>query len=220
MQATCARGHIYDSDQYAACPYCNRNTQAIFFGGSGAGKTTPPGGFGATVAPQNIGSTVDPGMGGNGGFSNEAVGKTEAPDYLKDRMKKEESNRTVGIFKQKFGLDPVVGWLVCIEGPEKGRDYRLLDRINTIGRGAENDVVLEMEQSVSQKNHARLAYDAKHNNFQMIPGEGRNITYVNDAPLYVPQLLHAYDVIEFGETKLLFIPLCSEQFQWKQVDKG
>ena len=221
MQATCARGHIYDSDQYAACPYCNRNSQAIFFGNNGTGKTTMPGGFGATTAPQNIQRTVGPDIsGGDGGFRNEDVGRTEAPDFVKDRMKKEEKNRTVGVFKKKFGLDPVVGWLVCIEGPEKGKDYRLLDRINTIGRGAENDVVLELEPTVSQRNHARLAYDAKHNNFQMIPGEGHNITYLNEMPLYVPQLLHAYDVIEFGETKLLFIPLCTEQFQWKQVNEG
>mgnify|MGYP005769458751 CR=1 FL=1 len=25
-------------------------------------------------------------------------------------------------------MDPVTGWLVCIEGPPKGRDYRILQR--------------------------------------------------------------------------------------------
>ena len=116
-------------------------------------------------------------------------------------------------------IEPVVGWLVCIEGPEKGKDYRLLARINTIGRDQNNDVVLESEQTVSQRDHARVAYDAKHNNYQMIPGSGHNITYVNDMPLYVPQMLNAYDVIEFGETKLLFIPLCTDRFSWKQEVK-
>ena len=27
--------------------------------------------------------------------------------------------------------------------------------------------------------------------------------------------LKAYDLIDFGDTKLLFIPLCGEQFTWK-----
>lgn len=218
MQVTCARGHIYESNQYAACPYCNRDMQAIYFRTNGEVNPQMAGGTPAPVPQQNIQKTVAPGMNG-GAANNGAIGKTEAPEYLKERMKKEEKNRTVGIFQKKFGMDPVVGWLVCIEGPGKGKDYRLYDCINTIGRAAGNTVVLEQEQTVSQKNHARIAYDPKHNNFQVIPGEGHNITYVNDAPLYVPQPLEAYDVLELGETKLIFVPLCSERFQWKQVEQ-
>ena len=41
----------------------------------------------------------------------------------------------------------------------------------------------------------------------------------NDLPLYVPQVLRINDVIELGDTKLMFIPLCSDQFQWNQEDK-
>ena len=31
-------------------------------------------------------------------------------------------------------FDPVVEWLVCIDGPEKGRDYRIRSGNNYIGR--------------------------------------------------------------------------------------
>ena len=225
MQANCGFGHIYDSDQYASCPYCNRGTRAIFFGSGGSGRISAAdvdvggdgvqGDYQRTVAPSypdSVDKTVAPG--GPSYVSDNTIGKTEIPDYLKKQMETDERNKTIGIFKKKTGLDPMVGWLVCIEGPEKGSDYRLFNRINTIGRGEDNDVVIRSEQTISQKSHAKLAYDEKHNNYQMIPGDGRNITYVNDVPLYVPQLLHAYDVIEFGETKLIFIPLCSEQFHW------
>lgn len=223
MQTTCSRNHIYDSDIYATCPYCNRGTQAIHFGATGAVKTVMPGagGYQPTVAPGGSGGyqpTVAPG-GAGGGYQDNDIGRTEVPGYIRERQEKEKKDRTVGIFKKKTGLDPVVGWLVCIEGPEKGQDYRLLNRINTIGRAEGNDVVLASEQTVSQRNHARLAYDEKHNNFQIIPGEGHNITYVNDVPLYVPQQLHAYDVLELGETKLIFIPLCTEHFKWSQEAK-
>lgn len=219
MQTTCGFGHLYDSDQYAACPYCNRGAKAIVFSGGGAGKTTMPVDLGGGPAPTAPGRTVAPGFGGNSAQSGD-IGKTVIPDSLKERMQKEEKNKTVGVFKKKTGLDPVVGWLVCIEGPEKGKDYRLFNRINMIGRAETNDVVLAEEQTVSQVNHARLAYDEKHNNFQMIPGDGHNVAYLNDAPLYVPQMLNAYDVIEFGDTKLLFIPLCTERFQWKREEKA
>jgi len=216
MQTTCSRNHIYDSDQYATCPYCNRGTRAIRFDGGTAGKTGIPVEFGPASAAGTFDRTIAPGTGAN--IDN--IGKTEIPDYMKERMAKEEKDRTVAVFKKKYGMDPVVGWLVCIEGPEKGRDYRLYNRINTIGRAEGNDVVLASEQTVSQRNHARLAYDEKHNNFQIIPGEGHNIMYVNDAPLYIPQLLHAYDVLEFGDTKLIFVPLCSEHFKWIQEVRG
>jgi len=219
MQTSCGFGHIYDSEQYASCPYCNRGTRAIFFDAGGAAKTTMPGDTSKTTMPGGQGAqqrTVAPEQ---PFYRDSDIGKTEVPEYLKKRMEKEKNDKTIGVFQKKTGLDPVVGWLVCIEGAEKGRDFRLYNRINTIGRAEGNDVVIPSEQTVSQKNHARLAYDEKHNNYQMIPGDGINITYVNDMPLYAPQLLRAYDVIEFGDTKLIFVPLCTDKFQWKREAK-
>ena len=203
MQRTCSAGHVYDADQFASCPYCNRNTRAIQFG-----ATAAPAGYGATTAPAGYGAAP--------AGRDDTIGQTVMPEAIRRRMEQEKDNRTVGEFKRKLGYEPVVGWLVCVEGPEVGKDYRLFGRINSIGRAEGNDVVLAQEHTVSQKNHVRLAYDAKHNNFQLIPGEGTNVTYLNDEPLYVPQKLNAYDVLEMGDTKLIFVPLCSERFRWPE----
>lgn len=203
MQRTCSAGHVYDADQYASCPYCNRNTRAIQFG-----ATAAPAGYGATTAPAGYGAAH--------AGRDDTIGQTVMPEAIRRRMEQERDQRTVGEFKRKLGYEPVVGWLVCVEGPEVGKDYRLFGRINSIGRAEGNDVVLAQEHTVSQKNHVRLAYDAKHNNFQLIPGEGTNVTYLNDEPLYVPQKLNAYDVLEMGATKLIFLPLCSERFRWPE----
>ena len=203
MQRTCSAGHVYDADQFPSCPYCNRNTRAIQFG-----ATAAPAGYGATTAPAGYGAAP--------AERDETIGQTVMPEAIRRRMEQERDNRTVGEFKRKLGYEPVVGWLVCVEGPEVGKDYRLFGRINSIGRAEGNDVVLAQEHTVSQKNHVRLAYDAKHNNFQLIPGEGTNVTYLNDEPLYVPQKLNAYDVLEMGDTKLIFVPLCSERFHWPE----
>ena len=203
MQRTCSAGHVYDADQFPSCPYCNRNTRAIQFG-----ATAAPAGYGATTAPAGYGAAP--------AGRDDTIGQTVMPEAIRRRMEQERDNRTVGEFKRKLGYEPVVGWLVCVEGPEVGKDYRLFGRINSIGRAEGNDVVLAQEHTVSQKNHVRLAYDAKHNNFQLIPGEGTNVTYLNDEPLYVPQKLNAYDVLEMGDTKLIFAPLCSERFRWPE----
>lgn len=203
MQRTCSAGHVYDADQFPSCPYCNRNTRAIQFG-----ATAAPAGYGATTAPAGYGAAP--------AGRDDTIGQTVMPEAIRRRMEQERDNRTVGEFKRKLGYEPVVGWLVCVEGPEVGKDYRLFGRINSIGRAEGNDVVLAQEHTVSQKNHVRLAYDAKHNNFQLIPGEGTNVTYLNDEPLYVPQKLNAYDVLEMGDTKLIFVPLCSERFHWPE----
>ena len=203
MQRTCSAGHVYDADQFPSCPYCNRNTRAIQFG-----ATAAPAGYGATTAPAGYGAAP-------AGWD-DTIGQTVMPEAIRRRMEQERDNRTVGEFKRKLGYEPVVGWLVCVEGPEVGKDYRLFGRINSIGRAEGNDVVLAQEHTVSQKNHVRLAYDAKHNNFQLIPGEGTNVTYLNDEPLYVPQKLNAYDVLEMGATKLIFVPLCNERFHWPE----
>ena len=203
MQRTCSAGHVYDAEQFPSCPYCNRNTRAIQFG-----ATAAPAGYGATTAPAGYGAAP--------AGRDDTIGQTVMPEAIRRRMEQERDNRTVGEFKRKLGYEPVVGWLVCVEGPEVGKDYRLFGRINSIGRAEGNDVVLAQEHTVSQKNHVRLAYDAKHNNFQLIPGEGTNVTYLNDEPLYVPQKLNAYDVLEMGDTKLIFVPLCSERFRWPE----
>lgn len=207
MQRTCSAGHVYDADQFPSCPYCNRNTRAIQFG-----ATAAPAGYGATAAPAGYGAAH--------AGRDDTIGQTVMPEAIRRRMEQERDQRTVGEFKRKLGYEPVVGWLVCVEGPEVGKDYRLFGRINTIGRAEGNDVVLAQEHTVSQKNHVRLAYDAKHNNFQLIPGEGTNVTYLNDEPLYVPQKLNAYDVLEMGATKLIFVPLCNERFHWPEKGTG
>ena len=207
MQRTCSAGHVYDADQFASCPYCNRNTRASQFG-----ATAAPAGYGATTAPAGYGAAP--------AGRDDTIGQTVMPEAIRRRMEQERDNRTVGEFKRKLGYEPVVGWLVCVEGPEVGKDYRLFGRINSIGRAEGNDVVLAQEHTVSQKNHVRLAYDAKHNNFQLIPGEGTNVTYLNDEPLYVPQKLNAYDVLEMGATKLIFVPLCNERFRWPEKRTG
>ena len=40
----------------------------------------------------------------------------------------------MGIIKKKIGIDPAVGFLVCVSGPHRGADYKLVAGRNFIGR--------------------------------------------------------------------------------------
>ena len=144
--------------------------------------------------------------------------KTVAPDMF--RKQAEQSNKTVAVFRQRHGIDPVVGWLVCVNGPEKGNDYRLKAKINTIGRGEGNDVCINGDKTISSHAHAKLAYDARRNQYTFLPGEGSNINYLNNEAVYTPMPLHAYDVVDLGESSFLFIPLCDERFRWDGTSQG
>jgi hypothetical protein len=130
----------------------------------------------------------------------------------------EEPNLTQGIFKQKIGIDPPVGWLVCIDGPDRGMDYRIRSEINSIGRSEQMRICIAGDEGISRDNHAMLAYDPESNTYTIMPGTSRGIVYHNRSPVFGQTPLRPFDEIKLGATTLLFIPLCGDfegrGFKW------
>ncbi len=204
----CPNGHFFDQSTHAQCPYCNT-------GAAEMGKTVP-----INSAVQNapampnvssgdIGQTVPvsrPGAGSMGADFGKTVANasSNSVDY----------ERTVAIIKKEMGIDPVVGWLVCIEGKEKGRDYRMHADNNFIGRGEKMDICVRGDDTISRENHAIISYDTRDKVYYLSPGEGRSIVRLNDKALFSTATLVAYDKIELGNTKFVFIPLCGGEFAW------
>ena len=190
----CSNGHFYDDIKYQQCPYCgisnmdSSRTAPII-------KPAPPvmpdtsGTVGATVAMSADEAAQRYGSAGNDG-------------------------KTVGIMKKEKGIDPVVGWLVVIEGPVKGKDYRIRAERNFIGRDASMDIAITGDASISRNNHASISYNPKNNTFKILPGDGHGLAYLNENEVYMPLDLKHGDIIEIGQTKLIFIPLCGEGFKW------
>jgi len=123
--------------------------------------------------------------------------------------------RTVSILQQRTGFDPVVGWLVCVEGPDRGRDYRLHSENNFIGRDPGMDVCISGDGAVSRHKHAVLSFDPASNDFELSPGESRRLVYLNERRVNAPVSIDIYDAIGLGRTTLLFMPFCSDQFRWE-----
>ena len=225
----CENNHYYDASRYDSCPHCKQGAgqevtvafdQGIPGQAAGANQepyTVPqdhPGagpsyGFGSGGVP--IAPTVRDSSISGGGSLQESLTQTQgAAGY-------EEDSKTVGIYT--LGKEPVVGWLVCIEGNYLGESFQLKTGRNFIGRARTMDVVLATDNSVSRERHAIILYEPKRREFIAQAGESRELFYLNDDVVLNAQRMQAYDVLTVGKTKLMFFPCCGERFGWDDYIK-
>lgn len=194
----CPKGHFYDEEIDSVCPYCN--------GGDGVAPATQPIRTGDDI-PTSKKESVQSDDGGKSG-------EAKLPDVKASSAL--DNQVTVAKYKKDLGADPVVGWLVCIRGKHFGADFKLKGGKNFIGRDTTMDVCLSKDGSVSRCKHVVVLYDPKSNEFLVLPGESRELAYLNDSVIIETKLLHAGDVISVGSTDLMFIPFCSETFRWEK----
>ncbi len=117
------------------------------------------------------------------------------------------------------GVQPVVGWLVCTKGSNRGRDYRIKAGKNSIGREPQNAIQITGDQSISREAQAFIFYDDKSTRFHFKDGEqNQNLNYVNDETVMAPVELKKGDRVQIGDTLLMFVPLCDDSFKWGEAD--
>jgi len=140
---------------------------------------------------------------------------------LKDAVKaaSEESEKTVGFYSSEIGIEPVVGWLVCTEGPHLGEDFRLKSGRNFIGRSSGMDVAITKDNTVSRERHTAVVYEPKGNLFIVQPGDSKELSYLNDEVVLSPVRINVNDRLSVGQSVLMFIPCCSADFKWEIKDK-
>ena len=113
-------------------------------------------------------------------------------------------------------VDPIVGWLVCVEGPDRGRDFRIKPEKNFIGRSTAMDICISGDPRISRDNHAVVAFEPRNIEFRLYAGDARGLVYLNGNMVDAPVVLSAFDNIELGDSKLLFVPFCGERFRWPE----
>lgn len=135
----------------------------------------------------------------------------------RDHIKPEDTGETVG-FYNGMTTEPVVGWLVSIEGSTVGKDFRLCSGRNYIGRGKDMDIVLEGDDKVSRNKHAIVLFDPKSQKTLCQTGESRELFYLNDDVVTGTVELKQGDIITIGATKLMFVPFCGNLHTWNTAE--
>ena len=209
----CPQGHFYDPSKHTACPWC-----ALPADQGVEQKTRPvrdavppplPGAQAAVPPPPPLAQSS---------VAQASVAQASiAPPNIPPPSPPPNATVRVGA-EARAGLkrDPVVGWLVCLEGPDRGRDYRLHAEKNFIGRSPLMDVVIESDNTVSRERHAIVIFDPKKKSFWALPGEASGLVYLNSEIVNTPTPMKDGDALEVGQTKLVLVPFCGERFDWSQ----
>lgn len=201
----CSKGHFYDSEEYDTCPYCSGKMVKV------AQDILPTDSF------EHPGSTADA-VASTAPASGDAGKKEEMGKYPPTAPGKvQQPGATAPVTPQgKQEQADLVGWLVCIEGPSRGKDYRIRNQNNYIGRDPGSDIWIPEDSCISADRSANIVYDYMTRSFFFGPFMGKNPVRVNGAMVTNSAQLQAYDVLQVGMTKLLFVPLCGDRFDWNE----
>lgn len=216
----CNKGHFYDPQEYTTCPQCAEEAKKA------GGRPMPDGilptdAFVSDTVTQrgNVpGVTVPVGYGSAGVQEYKPTVGTEKP-AAGSRASAIPPTTPISMgddTEKESGFNPVVGWLVCIDGAAKGRDYRIRNQNNFIGRSAKMDISIPEDPHISAEKSAIIAYDDIERTFFFGPDSGHNIVRVNGKTVLNATVLEAYDILTIGKTKLLFVPLCGDRFDWNE----
>lgn len=221
----CAYGHFYDGDEHGdACPFCaqvkgaqaEKNPEASADDGAqaeGRRETEPE----AVPEPE---AEVEPSPAAEPTPAAEPDPEPEPTVKLEPASFSPSPAAAPAPAPEPNGapLDPdlVVGWLVCVSGPARGRSYELHTGRNFIGRAAIMDVALPEDTAVARERQASVIFDPRTARFSVTANETRELTYVNDELVYDHCDLTANDVLLVGSTRLMLVPLCGSGFAWAE----
>lgn len=183
----CASGHYYDDKNYVNCPFCGIQL--------------------SDVEQKKVASSL----------SSDDI-KTEAIRRIKDEsvtMSIEQSNngQTIGVYSGSVRSNPVVGWIVCTSGPEKGRDYRIHAGRNFIGRSGKMDISIMDDPQISRENHASIVFDPKSKAFYLVSDNSATTACQGNAVID-PVQIYDNDLISMGSSEFRFIAYCKGDIQW------
>ena len=183
----CPNGHFYNNETFAQCPIC-----------SGVGSMIPD----IAIPSTSMGAS--------------SISASSDEDGPTEYLSEQDEGKTVAIYDtQAFIVKPVVGWLVCCEGQERGQDYRLTSEISSIGRGGHNKIDLQDDSIPENESPVMLAYaEKKHLFIISSPSDSSVEVLLNGTPLRAQTILQPKDEIRIGKTMLRFIPFCDDSFSW------
>lgn len=203
MIKKCSNGHWYDASVNKACPHCKQESEKLKIGLNDVEEDDHT--ISIAEAGLSLGDELSAVIGSAAGIS-----INEAADFEYD----DDKTISFGFFGMG-DVQPVTGWLVCMTGEERGKDYRLHMGKNFIGRSPAMDVVLVDDKTISREKHCSVIYDPKEDMFYLST-EGSNFVYLNEELLETAKELKENDKIRIGHTTLIFIPFSRGKRRWEE----
>lgn len=216
----CENGHFYDVDKFETCPHCaaiggdSKITQPFETMDDTAMTepvTVPLSSHVPQPQPQTSVQPQEESL-----SLKDAIGKAMTENTHESQ---DDDSKTISLYQTKIGVEPVVGWLVCIEGAAFGESFKLKSGRNFIGRANSMDIVIPGDSSVSRDKHAIILYEPRKREFIAQAGESRELFYLNDEVVLMPVRLKQHDIVTIGNTRLMFFPCCGEEFSWEDYKK-
>lgn len=203
MIKRCSNGHWYDTSVNKTCPHCKQESEKLKIGLNDVEEDDHT--ISIAEAGLSLGDELSAVIGSAAGIS-----INEAADFEYD----DDKTISFGFFGMG-DVQPVTGWLVCMTGEERGKDYRLHMGKNFIGRSPAMDVVLVDDKTISREKHCSVIYDPKEDMFYLST-EGSNFVYLNEELLETAKELKENDKIRIGHTTLIFIPFSRGKRRWEE----
>lgn len=138
---------------------------------------------------------------------------TAFEEAIAPRSQNIDKSKTMGYYSTCGKTEPPVGYLICTSGDDFGFGFQLKSGQNTLGRALDMDVVIR-DPKVSREKQAFVLYDPKSRKFYVRPGEGSGLCYLNDELVMSSVEMHQFDRLILGDTELMLIAVCCEQFSW------
>lgn len=186
----CPKGHFFDNEKYDSCPNCVESKRPEWQ--LEDEKTVSLNAFGKEMMKPVY-------------LTSEELPKQSVKGTW-------DSEKTVAL----SGYDAkelIVGWLVCVCGEMRGRDYRLYAGFNRIGKEIGSDICIQ-DKEISGESHCSVVYDEKGGTFYLVPGKG-TITFLNEKSVQEAVKLQEGDQIGIGKSILEFVPFCKGEHTWK-----
>ncbi len=243
----CGNGHIYDSDIYSSCPYCNNGANVeIDFGGTEAVNSERGGTIGGTnpVVGDTVGDIFGAGSGNPGSTvpvsapsfgrtvpaeqnSGEAGGTVYRKEDIRQGGSPQFERNTPMPNGSNIGKTVVVNMnmqgIVPVVGWIVCIDGKMRGKSYNL-YSKQNIVGRDIHSDVFIEgddtisgHQANISYDERHNTFTLVPKTETNTMYLNDEAIYESARLKDFDIIEMGSSKFVFVPFCGERFTWKNI---
>lgn len=155
MIKRCNKGHWYDTSVDKVCPHCKRESEKLGIR------------LNDIVEDDRTISIAEAGL-SLGDELDAIIGNVTSVPMPESGDEKSDDDKTISFgFFGTAALKPVTGWLVCMTGDERGKDFRLHMGKNFVGRSPSMDVVMVDDKKISREKHCSVIYEPRGNLFYL-----------------------------------------------------